>query len=59
MAVTGHFGGTSPPAEGETATTKAVANKLRELELKVAGLDNNQVEGDDIDTETALQEMER
>jgi hypothetical protein len=63
MATTGRS--TSPTttstaaASNATAMDKVLANKLRTLEKKVAALDNHTVETDDIDTEAALNDLER
>lgn len=59
MAVIGIYGIGTPAVTGPTDTELALANKVRELELKVAHLDEQSVESDDIDTQTTLQELER
>ena len=60
MAITGQYGGaTAPAAAGLTDTEKALLNKVRELEKKLAHLDANVLGTDDIETETTFQATER
>jgi hypothetical protein len=63
MATTGHSisptAASTAAASNATDMDKILANKVRTIEKKVASLDSNAVETDDINTEAALNDLER
>ncbi len=59
MAIKGTYAAPTSTVTAVTSTEIALANKIYELERKVAALTSDLVEGDDINTEIVMQDMER